>query len=191
MKSKPGTKKTWVYALAWGAATLLAISLAVVAPRETSLMGRLPSLVAHRLDRGQSAVNLPAGLPAARTLALIGFRHSQDPEVESWINGLRLRQDSSISWIRMAVINDAGGAAHRSAVETHLLSRYPDASERASLLPVFTDRDAFVRATGVTGTDQAVVLVLDRQGTVLARAEGMFDLDKAQALLETLRADGS
>lgn len=191
MKSGVRMKKTWVYALAWGAATLVALVLAVVTPRETSLMGRLPSLVAQRLDRNQPAVNLPEGLPAARTLALIGFRHSQDPEVESWINGLHLRQDKSISWIRMAVINDAGGAAHRSAVETHLLSHYPSESERASLLPVFTDRDAFVRATGVTGTDQAVVLILDRNGEVLARVEGMFDPDKAAALMETLHADAS
>ena len=83
-------KKTWVYALAWGAATLVALVLAVVTPTETSLMGRLPSLVAQRLDRNQPAVNLPEGLPAARTLALISFRHSQDPEVESSINGLHL-----------------------------------------------------------------------------------------------------
>ncbi|TBR77203.1 MAG: hypothetical protein EPN64_03575 [Burkholderiaceae bacterium] len=184
-------KKTWVYALAWGAATLLAMVLAFVTPSETSLMGRLPALVSHRLDRNQPAVNLPAGLPAGRTLALIGFRHSQDAEMESWIDGLRLRQDPSISWIRMAVINDTGDPARRSAVETHLRSRYPSESERAGLLPVFTNRDAFVRATGVTGTDQAVVLILDRNGDVLAKAEGMFDPDKAQALMETLRADGS
>ena len=133
-------------------------------------------------------VSLPEGLPAGRTLALVAFRHNQNAELESWINGLQLRKDSSIAWVRMPVINDTGDPAHRSAVETRLLSRYPSESERASLLPVFTDRDAFVRATGVTGTDQAVVLVLDRNGEVLARAQGKFDPDKAQALLETLRS---
>ncbi|OOG53438.1 hypothetical protein [Polaromonas sp. C04] len=181
-------KKVWVYGLAWGAATLLALTLAVVTPNETNVMGRLPSLVANRLGHKQEPVSLPEGLPAGRTLALVAFRHNQNAELESWINGLQLRKDSSIAWVRMPVINDTGDPAHRSAVETRLLSRYPSESERASLLPVFTDRDAFVRATGITGTDQAVVLVLDRNGEVLARAQGKFDPDKAQALLETLRS---
>ena len=181
-------KKIWVYALAWGGATLLALTLAVVTPNETSVMGRLPALVAKRLDRGQTPVSLPQGLPAGRTLALVGFRRDQHAQLESWIDGLKLRHDKSIAWVRMPVINDTGDAAHRSAVETRLLSRYPDEAERASLLPVFTDREAFVRATGVTGTDQAVVLILDRDGQVLARAQGMFDPDKAEALLETLRS---
>ena len=181
-------KKVWVYALAWGAATLLALTLAVVTPNETSVMGRLPALVANRLDHKQTPVSLPAGLPAGRTLALVAFRHDQNAELESWINGLQLRKDKSISWVRMPVINDTGNPAHRTAVETRLLSRYPSEAERASLLPVFTDRDAFVRATGVTGTDQAVVLILDRNGQVLARAQGMSDPDKAEALLETLRS---
>ena len=179
-------KKVWIYALAWASAALVALTLAVITPNETNVMGRLPSLVAKRLD--QQPVNLPEGLPAGRTLALVAFRHNQKQDIESWINGLQLRNDPSISWVRMPVINDPGDPAGRSAVETRLLSRFPNESERASMLPVFTDRAAFVRATGVSGTDQAVVLVLNRNGEVLARAQGHFDPDKAQALRETLHS---
>jgi hypothetical protein len=55
---------------------------------------------------------------------------------------------------------------------------------------VFTDRQAFIRAAGLTGTEHVWVLVLDREGKVLARAEGPYDERKAQALRETLLARG-
>ncbi len=54
------------------------------------------------------------------------------------------------------------------------------------VVPVFTNQDEFVRAAGLSSTDHASVLVLDREGMVLARASGQFDETKAQALRETL-----
>jgi len=51
-----------------------------------------------------------------------------------------------------------------------------------------TSREAFIRAAGLSGAGHASVLVLDRHGKVLARAEGGYDGDKAAALRETLLA---
>ncbi len=55
-------------------------------------------------------------------------------------------------------------------------------------MPVFTDRASFVREAGLSDPDHASVLVLDREGNVLARAQGPFRPDKAQALRETVLA---
>lgn len=180
-------KKVWIYGTVWAAAALLALSLAYVTPNEHEVMGRLPVLEAYRLGHEQP-VSLPDALPAHRTLALVAFRRSQKDEVDSWISGLRLQGNTRIAWIRMPVIEDRGGALHRREVQAWLEQHYPDAVDRASLLPVFTDRAAFLRATGVTDTDHAVVLVLDRHGNVLARAQGPFDADRAAALLETVQS---
>ncbi|WHZ09874.1 MAG: hypothetical protein OJF60_000313 [Burkholderiaceae bacterium] len=179
-------KKVWIYGMVWTAATLLALSLAYVSPNEREMMGRLPAVEAYRLGHDQP-VSLPEALPAHRTLALVAFRHSQKGEVDSWISGLKLQGNAGIAWIRMPVIDDKGGALRRREVQARLEQYYADDADRASLLSVFTDRAAFVRATGVTDTDHAVVLVLDRHGNVLARAQGPYDADRAQALLETLR----
>jgi hypothetical protein len=51
-----------------------------------------------------------------------------------------------------------------------------------------TDRDAFLRVAALDNHDQVYVLVLNRQGEILARAEGRFDAAKAEALRETLQA---
>ena len=176
----------WTPTLSWLAAVSAALALAVAAPDESNVMGRLPTLFAKRLD--QQPVVLPQQLPAARTLALVAYTREQGDEIDSWIRGLRLDEDASIPWFRMRVLNDPGNESARSAIEDKLLARHPSKTDRSRLVPVFTDREAFVRAAGVSGAEHASVLVLDREGKVLARAEGVFDEAKAQALRETLLA---
>lgn len=182
------TRTTLTPTLAWLAAVSAALMLALAAPNESKFLGQLPTLTVKRLD--QQRIVLPQGLPAERTLALVAFQSSQGDEIRSWIRGLRLDQDPSIAWFKMPVLNDPGTEQARSEVESILLARHAPDIDRSRLVPVFTDRDAFIRAAGLTGTRHAWVLVLDREGKVLARAEGPFDQDKAEALRETLLAHG-
>ncbi len=177
-------KAIWTPTLAWLAAATGALMLAGVAPSETDVMGRLPALTVKRVD--QQRVVLPQGFSADRSLVLVGFGREQHEEIDSWIKGLRLDQDSTISWFKMPVLNDPGDEDARSAIENRMLARLPTDQARSRLVPVFTNRDAFIRAAGLSGAQHASVLVLDREGKVLARAEGRFDPDKAQALRATL-----
>ena len=179
-------KSKLLYVGSWLAAAGLAIALAYVAPNESRVMGRLPAFMAQSQLR--QSVIVPGGLPSGRTLALITFQRGQQAQAESWIQGLNLRNDPSIAWMRMPVLNDPGTAAGRSALESKLLRHYPDAAEHARLVPVFTDRASFARSAGLHDTNQVYALVVNRQGDVLARVGGPFDPDKAQALRETLQA---
>jgi len=88
----------------------------------------------------------------------------------------------------MPVLNDPGTQTGRSALECKLLRHFPADTERARLVPVFTDRASFARSAGLNGTDQVYAVVVNRQGDVLARVEGQFDPGKAQSLRETLQA---
>jgi hypothetical protein len=177
-------KSVWLNTLAWVLAALVALGLALAFPSESSVMGRLPTLVAKRLD--QQPLQLPLDLPSDRTLVLVTFDRTQRAAAESWIAGLQLQGHPGISWLRLAVIHDNGDAARRDSAENRLMLRYTRADERASLVPLFTDRDAFVRSAGLSGIDRPWVLVLNRRGEVLARVPGAFDADKAAALRETL-----
>lgn len=177
-------KSIWLNTLAWGLAVTLALALAFAAPSESTVMGKLPSLMAKRLD--QQPLPLPQGLPSDRTLALIAFSKHQQPAVEGWIDGLQLRRNPAINWVRMPVLQDPGHAQGRSAIENRLLARYGAQGDRERMVPVFTDRAAFIRAAGLNGPDQVYAVVLNRNGDVLARVEGVFNHDKASALRETL-----
>ena len=65
-------KKIWTSALAWAGIALAALIFAFAAPRDASVMGRLPELKAQLADR--QAIALPKELPAERTLE-IGRAH--------------------------------------------------------------------------------------------------------------------
>lgn len=174
-----------VYLLAWIAAVVIALALAIASPNESRVMGHLPSVNTQTLTRQSIAV--PEGLPSDRTLALVTFRPEHKAQAESWIEGLNLENDASISWVRMPVLNDPGTQAERKAVETRLLQSYPASTERAKLVPIFTNRADFVRSASLNGVSQSYVLIVNRRGEVLARVEGKFDADKAQILRETLQ----
>jgi hypothetical protein len=182
-------KTIWTPTLVWLGAATGALMLALVAPNESNVMGQLPTLTLKRLD--QQRIVVPHGFLADRTLALVGFSHEHHEEIDSWIKGLRLDQDSSISWFKMPVLNDPGDEDARSAIENKMLARNPSEQARSRLVPVFTNRQAFIRAAGLSGTEHASVLVVNREGKVLARAEGRFNEEKAQALRETLFAQGN
>ena len=176
------TKPIWTYPLTWCAVVAVAVVLAVATPRASGVVGRLPAAVGQKLDSQTMA--LANG--DERFLALVSFHRDQRKEVESWISGLKLHHDSSIAWVRMPVVNDPGDPALRVAAENRLLARYASVLERQNLVTVITDRDAFVQSAGLRGTGNAYVLVVNRNGDVLARVAGEFDETKAESLREIL-----
>lgn len=172
----------------WLAAAVAALALAFASPTDSSVMGELPTFMSHTLSKRPMTV--PDELPGERTLALITFKRTQREHADSWIDGLNLKNDPSIKWLRMPVVNDPGTPEGRDEVKNRLLSRYTAEDERANMLPVFVDRERFVRSAGLSGVNQAVAAVVNRRGEVLARVEGRFDESKAQTLRETLQAKG-
>lgn len=178
-------KSNATYVGAWLMAATLTLVMAAYSPDDTLVMGRLPPYMTQTLHQPPAAV--PHGLSSERTLALITFERSHRPAADSWVEGLGLHDNPSIAWVRMPVIADPGSETGREAVQTRLRQRYAADAERARLVPVFTDRANFVRATGLGDTDQAHVVVINRDGEVLARASGPFNAEKAQNLRETLQ----
>ena len=182
MKRTKPRKTIWAYPFTWYAVVVAALVLAVATPRQSGVMGRLPTIVGQKLD--QQAVALKRG--EERILALVTFHREQRKEVETWISGLKLHQDQSITWIRMPVVNDPGDPVRRAAAEDRLMARYASVQERSNLLPIFTNREAFAESAGLSDTSRAYVLVINRSGDVFARVAGEFDESKAQALRDTL-----
>jgi hypothetical protein len=179
-------KPIWVHTGSWLAVTAAAVMLAFGTPNPYATLSRLPSDVGAHL--GRTATPAPP-IDDGRVLALVTFHRNQRAQADSWIEGLALHGGSPIRWVRMPVFEDPKDAQRRVAAEDQLRSRYAGRPEYAHLVPVFTDRTGFMRATGVTRTTEAVVLVLSRDGEVLARESGRYDEDKALHLLATLALD--
>lgn len=179
--------KLWINTAGWMGAVAAALSLAFAAPTDSSVMGKLPFTLAKRADR--QSVALPADLPAHRTLVIVTFSREQRPDAEGWIQGLGLRESEHIQWVRMPVVDVPADASGLGAAEERLFSHYDSHPDRRSVLAVFTDREAFLRRTGLTTHDRVHVLVLNRDGDVLARSAGPYAESRAMALRETLLED--
>jgi len=170
---------------AWLLAVVLALALAFASPTESNVMGRFGPFESQSLTN--QSVRVPDGLPHERTLALVTFKRDHWEQAESWIRGMDLRNDPSIFWLRMALINDPGTGPGRHEIKERLLGYYPKEAERARLVPAFVDRPTYTRLAGLSNTTKAYAVVLNRRGDVLARAEGAYSPEKARVLLETLR----
>ena len=179
-------KTVWLQVLAWLAAVTIALLLAFAAPNESTLMGRMPALSAKRLN--QQPIALPEGLPAGRTLALVAFQRGHRGEIESWIKGMELRENGPIQWLKMPVLDDPGSESARADIEQRIMARHSALVDQSRLVPVFTNREAFIRAAGMSSSDHAWVLVIGRDGQVLARVEGEYTAEKGEALRQTLLA---
>jgi hypothetical protein len=179
-------KTIWFQVFGWLAAATLALLFAFASPNESAVMGRMPAVNAKRLN--QQPIALPEGLPAGRTLALVAFQRGHRDEIESWIKGMELKENGPIQWLKIPVLDDPGSETARSDIEKRILARHSALVDQSRLVPVFTNREAFIRAAGLSSSDHAWVLVIGRDGQVLARVEGEFSEEKGQALRETLLA---
>jgi hypothetical protein len=170
----------------WVGAASAAVALGLVAPSENGVMGQLPPLAAKARD--QRSLTLPQELPAERTLALLVFKREQKEEARSWIDGMGLRKDPSIPWLKVRVVPAEAGPVALT-MDSSKPADLPPGLRPDRLLSVSTDTSRLVQAMGLSNSDHAQVVVLGRDGQVLAKAQGAYDEDKARALLETLRSD--
>jgi hypothetical protein len=118
----------------------------------------------------------------------VSFQRGQGREVDTWVRGMGLREGGPVEWVRIAILNDPGDLGGRSAVETRFQARFTSPQERAKVVPVFTDQQAFLKSVGLSGSDQISALVLNRNGEVLARVEGAFSPEKKDLIDGALKA---
>ncbi len=176
----------WKDSMLWALIASAGVLFAFATPTGQAIMGRMPQLIA--VDLNKKPISIPAGLTAERTLVLVSFQRGHGHDVDTWVEGMGLREDGPHAWVRMPILNDPGNFDGRSAIENRLQARYPSEQERSKVMPVFTDQQAFLKSVGLTNTEQISALVLNRSGHVLARVEGVFDDAKKTLIAEALKS---
>jgi hypothetical protein len=135
-------------------------------------------------DLNGAATEIPSGLPQARALLLLGFRHDDHAALDAWREGLGLSSRDS-DWFEVPVIG-VGNSMIRAVIVRGMRSGVIGAADRARFAPAFGDAAAIAEQLGVDPSAPAAVVV-DRTGHVLAYASGAFDPTKAAALIHVLR----
>lgn len=147
-------------------------------------VGSFPTIKAENLN--EKTFNLPADFPSDRTLLLLGFKREEADTLETWIEGLNLKE-KEIAWFEMPVIPSLysiGGFFIDGAMRRGT----PDLKMRERIITLYTDQRAFASSMGID--DQrlgAYVAVVDRKGNNLGFVQGEFSKAKAAKIITLLK----
>jgi hypothetical protein len=145
--------------------------------------GHMP--LVHAESLAEVKVQLPQGLPAERTLVFIGFEFDHQKKMDDWVEKMNLRADAK-PWVQLHGISRGFGWLS-GFINSRKRPYFPDAYQRERVIPVYVDVSAFITAMGFADDRSAVLAaVVDRQGKVLAMAQGDYAAAQAQALLAAL-----
>ena len=154
------------------------------APRHAAAqtLGAFPSITAEALDK--TTINLPSQLQGSVNLLLLSWARDQAPQVETWnaVSQALLHTYPSFRVYRIPV----------SEPENFLFRWWDSASLRTDetdpellhwIVPIYTDKANLRHSLHVQANDhQVLVLLVDRSGRVLWRAQGPSTAANRQSL---------
>lgn len=152
-------------------ALLGANSITASAQNTSATPAVFPNITTYNLDKVK--FNLPSDFSAQFNLLLISFQPEQQTQIETWMPVAQALQHTNFNlrWYRMPV----------SASENILFRWWDNSSMRSDetdpetyrwIVPLYVNVNNFRRSLQIPTTRQITVLLVDKQGRVLWRAEG-------------------
>ena len=173
------------FALALVAATLRLCSISEAA--DAMPAPRLPAVTGK--DLNGKPWKAPADFPGDRTLVILGYEQEQQEAIDTWTAGMGLtKPENPLPWVEMPVI-DEPGMVMRWIIDTGMQRGIPDREIRSHVWTAYTDRTRFLASCGVDSMADIHVLVVARDGTILAMETGRHTDAAAARLRQVLRDD--
>jgi len=148
---------------------------------------RLPVVTGK--DLNGKAWKAPADFPGGRTLVILGYEQEQQKEIDTWTAALGLtRRGNQLPWVEMPVIDDPG-VVMRWIIDTGMQRGIPDREIRSHVWTVYTERKAFLESCGIESVDAIHVLVVTREGEVLAMESGAYTDEAGRRLLAVVDSE--
>jgi hypothetical protein len=146
---------------------------------------QFPAVTGSNLQRKK--LNLPQDFEGQQNLVLIAFQQWQQSQVDTWLPFARQLEEThpGVRYYELPTIRRLN-ALSRTFVNEGMRAGIPDPVARERTITIYLDKLAFRQALQLPGEDDIHVLLLDRQGRVLWRAEGAFTAEKGESLAATL-----
>ena len=146
---------------------------------------QFPAVTGSNLQRKK--LNLPQDFEGQHNLVLIAFQQWQQSQVDTWLPFARQLEEThpGVRYYELPTIRRLN-ALSRTFVNEGMRAGIPDPVARERTITIYLDKLAFRQALQLPGEDDIHVLLLDRQGRVLWRAEGAFTAEKGESLAATL-----
>jgi len=142
-------------------------------------------------------VALPADFPADRTLVVVAFQRGQQSLVDRWIEravaaGVPPTPRGASGTVPVAVVEvpvlSTQWRPVRRFIDGGMTAGIGDPDVLARTITVYTDVAAFQRLLATPSSNDVHALVVDRDGTILARGCGDPDDRSLVAIAASLRA---
>ncbi len=130
---------------------------------------------------------LPQAFKNEFNLVVVAFKREQQTQVNTWINAVQpiLKEKPNLSFFEIPLIYELSNLK-RFWVNNGMRFGIPDSEARKRTITVYTDRDEFFKITKMK-EDEIYALLIDKNGKVLWRVEGVADNSKIKALRKLVK----
>ena len=145
-----------------------------------------PKVSGHNLDREH--LTFPDDFSGQYNVILIAFQQWQQATINTWLPFVRdqLSGNDEISYYEFPVIQSMNRVS-RWFINEGMRAGIPDPLARRQTITLYLDKAAFRKALEIPTEQDIVVLMVSRDGEVLARSNGQFTPKKGADLLSVVR----
>jgi hypothetical protein len=150
---------------------------------------QFPAVSGSNLQRQRLV--LPQDFQGEQNLVFIAFQQWQQAQVNTWIPFAKQLEAThqGVRYYELPTIEKRNALA-RTFINEGMRAGIPDPVARERTITLYLDKRAFRKALQLPGEGDIYVLLVDRQGTVLWRAEAAFTPEKGESLGAILRGEG-
>ncbi len=157
-----------------------------VALPESSVGEHFPSVKASNLEKRD--FNLPADFEGERNLLLVAFEREQQKDVDTWLREMKRFEeiDPGFHYYELPTIQRPN-AFMRWFIDTGMRHGIADRKARERTITLYLEKKPFLDSLLITDQKKIYAFLVDREGKVLWRSEGVFDETKGASLRSALR----
>jgi hypothetical protein len=150
---------------------------------------RFPTVSGLNLSR--ETVSLPEGLEGELNVLVIAFQRWQQGLIESWVPLLEQleRTIPGARYYELPTLQRLDPIS-RTFINEGMRAGIADSHARERTITLYLDKSNFRSALGLPDEDTIYVLLVDRQGQVLWRAEGALTRQKGDSLVTAVQQSG-
>jgi hypothetical protein len=147
---------------------------------------QFPSVTGSNLQRKK--LSLPGAFEGELNLLFVAFQQWQQRQVDTWIPFAQQLESvhPEVRYYELPTIQRLNALA-RTFINEGMRAGIPDPIARERTITLYVDKNAFRQALELPREDDIYVLLLDRQGQVLWKAEGVFTPEKGESLETVVR----
>jgi hypothetical protein len=95
---------------------------------------QMPAVTAKDLNK--KSISWSRDFATDRTVLIIAFERDQQPMVDSWVKGLGLKENKSVSWYEVPVINNPGRIL-RGFIDNGMRKGIPTSEARSHVVTLY------------------------------------------------------